>query len=1196
MESNTVSFKIKLKNEGEKEIDLSKVKLAYWYEDNGIKDEFINKDWISVGSDKVTASIIKLEENRRSANSKIDIIFDSDVKKLSKGEEVEIGLRLENKNMNNYNQGNNHSFKNGITAYYDENLIFGVEPVVESDEVKKVEINVKAYNKERKEKITSIYPWIKVENTGNVELDLSKLEIRYYYTSDSENDEAEESIIDWATVNKKDIVSSIVPTFEKVEKSEDADRYFSIKFKGNHILGTNTELELQTRFNKKNWGEYNQLNDYSFNKEASDFETTERLVVIYDGDIISGEEPEINEGLPIIEITKETRVANNVMLEWHGQEGLTYTIERGEKYTELVVLKENIESFGYMDSTADILESKYYYMITAYDNTGQKVAKSRKIKFDPYIDTDGDGLIDEDEKNAGTDIKNEDTDGDGLTDGQEIITYKTDPLKKDTDSDGLTDLEEVYITKTNPLEKDTDKNNIIDSEEDLDQDGLKNKREIELETDPLSSDTDLDGLSDRVEIEDSKTDPLNADSDSDGIEDGLEKELKLNPNKKDTDENGILDGDEKFERGIEPSKFDVDDTISLKVQGDFTAKHMDDVIISSAANTSMMLSEETPGYLATPYQVKIPRGSKDVNIIFDISKLSESDKKNATVYKYNKAKNTLEEIKGQKKVKGPQTENIQIPAGGEDLEIPPKDEDIDSDDGFEFNEELILVNKEKWDKYWAENISHPSEKGTLDLSFVIDQSGSMGSNDREKIRVDLVKYFIDSKDPEDRFALVGFSDPSIVYLKMTNDKEQLLKQIGKLGSNNSGGSNITQGIEQGIEEILEAKGSGERERRIMVLTDGQGTINQDIIEKAKTEKIKIFTIGLGDGCNEVGLKKIASDTGGKAYFMKDSGELEELIGNLQDDIGSGDNDGDNIPNDLDIDKNNFNIITGEFNQYSDELMMQAASLAYYPTDLYIGCTVEEFLNRASSNNDVIELSARQDVNKLLDWEIIKSEDTKGGVLNITGFGGVAIKKGNKVIVSFEGSNGLTSGDFIEDWLITDFGGIAMGGKSIQVYEAYKFVNGIVKEMPNAEFYFAGHSLGGWLTQKVGGSLFDGYTNLVNTSSKYYKSNQIPIGWRGKVSNMWEENLKRIKIKKITTFASPGFTVGLYIPGSPVKPTHPAIDKTIANKSVYNYDLQCDPISGYFFDLGHTRTQWAYFIPFEGHILGNHYKRFAEYFR
>lgn len=59
------------------------------------------------------------------------------------------------------------------------------------------------------------------------------------------------------------------------------------------------------------------------------------------------------------------------------------------------------------------------------------------------LDTDADGLTDEEEKNLGTKIDNPDSDSDGLADRDEVKVYKTNPLVKDTDQDGVSDGDEV---------------------------------------------------------------------------------------------------------------------------------------------------------------------------------------------------------------------------------------------------------------------------------------------------------------------------------------------------------------------------------------------------------------------------------------------------------------------------------------------------------------------------------------------------------------------------------------------------------------------------------------------------------------------------------------------------------------------------------------------------------------------------------
>jgi hypothetical protein len=134
-----------------------------------------------------------------------------------------------------------------------------------------------------------------------------------------------------------------------------------------------------------------------------------------------------------------------------------------------------------------------------------------------FVDSDGDGLSDEDERAMGTDPLNPDTDGDGLSDGLEraagldplvdeisgstgVIQCNkfldddadllneceervigTDPCVADTDGDGLSDFVEV-MSRTNPL--------VAEDLTDTDRDGVSNADEVMAHTDPLSNDSE----------------------------------------------------------------------------------------------------------------------------------------------------------------------------------------------------------------------------------------------------------------------------------------------------------------------------------------------------------------------------------------------------------------------------------------------------------------------------------------------------------------------------------------------------------------------------------------------------------------------------------------------------------------------------------------------------------------------------------
>ena len=143
----------------------------------------------------------------------------------------------------------------------------------------------------------------------------------------------------------------------------------------------------------------------------------------------------------------------------------------------------NLES---LESDGSILES---------EDVSEGLAQETATDIEPLedilpLDSDGDGLSDDEELDLGTDPENHDTDGDHINDGLET-ERGTDPLAIDTDEDGLTDMEEMLIVGSNP-------NN---------------------------PDSDLDGVADGVEVLDNGTDPMLADEIDAPFEDDLNDDV-----------------------------------------------------------------------------------------------------------------------------------------------------------------------------------------------------------------------------------------------------------------------------------------------------------------------------------------------------------------------------------------------------------------------------------------------------------------------------------------------------------------------------------------------------------------------------------------------------------------------------------------------------------------------------------------------
>ncbi len=197
---------------------------------------------------------------------------------------------------------------------------------------------------------------------------------------------------------------------------------------------------------------------------------------------------------------------------------------------------------------------------------------------DPFLDTDGDGLIDIYETFIGTDLDTADSDGDWLTDGEEMWTYITDPLNVDSDGDGLTDGEEILRYTTDPLNVDSDGDGIPDgwevtnqfnplindANDDPDNDSLVNLGEYLEQTDPQNADSDEDGITDNYEVFFGLDPTLNdaaGDLDQDNLSNLEEYHLGTQPNRPDTDTDGLNDGEEVLLYNTDPTQFDSDEDL-----------------------------------------------------------------------------------------------------------------------------------------------------------------------------------------------------------------------------------------------------------------------------------------------------------------------------------------------------------------------------------------------------------------------------------------------------------------------------------------------------------------------------------------------------------------------------------------------------------------------------------------------------------
>jgi len=183
--------------------------------------------------------------------------------------------------------------------------------------------------------------------------------------------------------------------------------------------------------------------------------------------------------------------------------------------------------------------------------------------------------------------------------------------------------------------------------------------------------------------------------------------------------------------------------------------------------------------------------------------------------------------------------------------------------------------------------STSSKKRGRDLVLALDTSGSMGERGFNKERRELSRYDISvalAKDfiknrYNDNVGLVIFGSFAFTASPLTYDLKSLIEifdltsNIGIAGTNTAIGEAIMQGVNTLSKGIAKSK-------VLILLTDGKhnsGEVSpREAVKEAIEKKVKIYTIGIGDDYDKELLSKIAKESGGRAFFAKDSSELKEI--------------------------------------------------------------------------------------------------------------------------------------------------------------------------------------------------------------------------------------------------------------------------------------------------------------------------------
>ena len=433
----------------------------------------------------------------------------------------------------------------------------------------------------------------------------------------------------------------------------------------------------------------------------------------------------------------------------------------------------------------------------------------------------------------------------------------------DSDGDGLTDYEELQYTWTDPFNVDSDGNGIDDGKEDMDRDGLSNREELDLGTEPFNADTDRDGLTDYEEIYTYHTNPLQEDTDSDGLSDYEDILLGFSPLLQDTDGNGILDSEEKVyqtvSKAIEnpgnPGVTEV--SVSLEAKGN--VKEQIRICDMYGIDT---LSSDVVGLIGVPVEIRCDVEFEEAKLTFhyDENALGGAAEEDLAVMWYDK-------------------ENAWY-------EILDKDSCIDTEQNTvtytttHFST-YMLVNCKEWHDAWKENINYkeglPSGKNTPhDYYFLVDFLSAGTDKERDDIKT-VVNTMVDNMSEEDHMGytsiprhghltthmLLPIDEHSLEYLEGTNYWREISY------------SYPIYVVEEEMWSIINAHRCEYEPIVIMVGSRSHG-YSQEFADRCKARGIKIYVINVDTETSEI-MMKYAQRTGGEYYDVYGIGDCENIV-------------------------------------------------------------------------------------------------------------------------------------------------------------------------------------------------------------------------------------------------------------------------------------------------------------------------------
>ena len=163
----------------------------------------------------------------------------------------------------------------------------------------------------------------------------------------------------------------------------------------------------------------------------------------------------------------------------------------------------------------------------------------------------------------------------------------------------------------------------------------------------------------------------------------------------------------------------------------------------------------------------------------------------------------------------------------------------------------------------------------LNLAFLIDCSGSMQGDSIAQARQAL-EGILGALQPHDRVTLIAFGSTTSALsdrpLPCNETNLAMARQFAKQLDTNLGGTEIANAL-----RVTYAAVAGSESADIFLVTDGQVSPWEAIVQEAKRTGHRIFTVGVGSAVSEAFVRGLAAGTGGECELVSPREDMAERV-------------------------------------------------------------------------------------------------------------------------------------------------------------------------------------------------------------------------------------------------------------------------------------------------------------------------------